>query len=260
MSLVTRVFKSFLEYGSSFLLLFLWFLSLEYLLTLDISHCPYVLIVFAIFLRTFLHTGLFVITHDAIHGSAVPQNSDLNNFLGKLAISLYAFLPYKMLKNQHFLHHKCPTSSQDPDYHEGIKSNLCNWYLSFMRTYLKGRRVLIVLSGVSIISLLALKFLSVEPINLLLFWLIPLILSSMQLFYFGTYLPHKRTVTRDKTKHCATSTQFSTFWSFLTCYHFGYHLEHHTYPSLPWHALPNRRRTSLAQQAELGSKAGQLAK
>lgn len=28
--------------------------------------------------------------------------------------------------------------------------------------------------------------------------------------------------------------------SFLTCYYFGYHLEHHLYPNVPWWRLPER--------------------
>jgi len=250
-NLVTRVFNTALALSSSLLLMLLWLLSLEYYLTLKISNCPYIVIAFAILLRTFLHTGLFVITHDAIHGSAVPQNRQINSWLGTLAIGLYAFLPYEKLRNQHFLHHKYPTSSRDPDYHEGYKSNFFTWYLCFMQAYLKGKQVLIILAGVSVVSFSALKLLGVQPVNLLLFWLIPLVLSSMQLFYFGTYLPHRYAATRDRTKHRATSTQLSMFWSLITCYHFGYHLEHHSYPSLPWHALPGCRRTLFKQQLDV---------
>jgi beta-carotene/zeaxanthin 4-ketolase len=211
------------------------------------TNSSYILIAFAVFLRTFLHTGLFVIGHDAIHATAFTQNRFLNDWLGTLAITLYAFLPYKKMMEKHFLHHRNPASSQDPDYHEVENSNLYSWYVRFMQSYLKGNQVFIVLSGISLVSSFALKVLGIAPINLFLYWLLPIVLSSMQLFYFGTYLPHRRAETRDKTLHRSTSSQLSVFWSLLTCYHFGYHWEHHAYPLLPWHALPTLRRTLLDQ-------------
>jgi beta-carotene ketolase (CrtW type) len=74
--------------------------------------------------------------------------------------------------------------------------------------------------------------------NLILFWLLPLSLSSIQLFYFGIFLPHRRPKTGYTNRHCAKSSYYSIFWSFVTCYHFGYHWEHHEYPHLPWYKLP----------------------
>jgi len=232
--------KSAVEFSISLLLVLLWSICLGYCLGLDISHCSMLVIAFAILLRTFLHTGLFVITHDAIHGSAVPQNRSLNDRLGALAIGLYAFLPYEMLRKKHHLHHRYPASPQDPDYHEGDTSNPYLWYWRFMKAYLKGKQGL-----TAIFEILATYFilagLGISMVNLLLFWLLPLVFSSIQLFYFGTYLPHRRTATRDATLHRATSSQLSVLWSLLSCYHFGYHWEHHAYPWLPWYALPSSR-------------------
>jgi hypothetical protein len=39
----------------------------------------------------------------------------------------------------------------------------------------------------------------------------------------------------------AKSSNYSTFWSFIACYHFDYHWEHHEYPYLPWYSLPIAR-------------------
>lgn len=240
---LSKFAKSSLECSLSPFLLILWSLSLSYCLVINILDCSYALIAFAMLLRTFLHTGLFVITHDAIHGSAVPRNRCLNDRLGALAIGLYAFLPYEMLRTKHHLHHRYPASSQDPDYHEGDSSNPYLWYWRFMKAYLKGRQ-----GFMAIVKILATYFilagLGISMVNLLLFWLLPLVFSSMQLFYFGTYLPHRRSALRDGTLHRATSSQFSVLWSLLSCYHFGYHWEHHAYPWLPWYALPASRGTS----------------
>ena len=77
-----------------------------------------------------------------------------------------------------------------------------------------------------------------EPLcNLLVF--VCLILSSLQLFIVGTWLPHN-----DNSTECGTSSPKSLrlhpLLSFAACYHFGYHLEHHRSPSTPWFQLPEK--------------------
>ena len=74
--------------------------------------------------------------------------------------------------------------------------------------------------------------------NLNLFWVIPSMLSSVQLFYFGTFLPHKEPEGGYKNIYRAQSNPLPVFWSFITCYHFGYHEEHHKYPHVTWWNLP----------------------
>ena len=78
-----------------------------------------------------------------------------------------------------------------------------------------------------------------------LYWAVPSILASIQLFVFGTWLPHR---TDDYApfadSHNARSPAMSDTLSLLTCYHFGgYHHEHHLHPSVPWWRLPSTRRT-----------------
>ena len=41
-----------------------------------------------VLLRTFLHTGLFVVAHDAIHGSLCPNHPALNVGIGHLMLGL----------------------------------------------------------------------------------------------------------------------------------------------------------------------------
>jgi beta-carotene ketolase (CrtW type) len=78
----------------------------------------------------------------------------------------------------------------------------------------------------------------VSAVNILLFWVLPILLSSLQLFFFGTYLPHRQPSAGYTNRHHARSNYFPEWLSFLTCYHFGYHWEHHEYPDLPWFELP----------------------
>ncbi|NJL02454.1 MAG: hypothetical protein HC910_18560 [Spirulinaceae cyanobacterium SM2_1_0] len=74
--------------------------------------------------------------------------------------------------------------------------------------------------------------------KLLLFWFLPTVLSAYQLFYFGIFLPHRETEAGYRDRHRSRSLYIAPFWSFLACYHFGYHWEHHEYPDLPWYQLP----------------------
>ena len=86
--------------------------------------------------------------------------------------------------------------------------------------------------------------LGANPANALLFWGVPAILSSFQLFYFGTYLPHRHEEVSQagfKDRHNARTNDYPWLVSLLTCFHFGYHHEHHARPNLPWWRLPSAR-------------------
>ena len=70
-------------------------------------------------------------------------------------------------------------------------------------------------------------------------WITPQVLSTIQLFYFGTYLPHRGTFEPDSFP--ARSNSYPSWLSLVTCFHFGYHFEHHKYPYIPWWYLPTIR-------------------
>ena len=91
-----------------------------------------------------------------------------------------------------------------------------------------------------------------RPEAVLLFWGVPAILSSLQLFAFGTWLPHRRGEQPFADRHRARSSGFGWFASLLTCFHFGYHHEHHDMPHLPWWRLPARwpRRVPLPVRSQ----------
>jgi beta-carotene ketolase (CrtW type) len=74
----------------------------------------------------------------------------------------------------------------------------------------------------------------VDQTNLLLFWVLPSLLSTLQLFYFGTWLPHRGE--HDNPHHSRTLKK-NHLLAFLTCYFFGYHFEHHQAPGMPWWRL-----------------------
>lgn len=237
--------KSFFDPLAGLLLalviLVLWIISLGILLSLDKTPLTSVWILPAIFGRTFIQTGLFIVAHDAIHGAISSRYLQLNNGLGILATTLYAFLSYQKLSLKHWQHHQHPGQATDPDSYHGIHRNILVWYLKFIQEYLDFRQSLDLVFGMGFAFIVLYFGLHISITNLFLYWLLPIILSSIQLFFFGTYLPHQSNTTANA--HHAVSSNFPVFWSFLTCYHFGYHWEHHEYPKVPWYQLPSMRQS-----------------
>jgi beta-carotene ketolase (CrtW type) len=228
------------------LIVVLWISSLGFLSFIDIAELSPLWILPAIVGRTFIQTGLFIIAHDAIHGSVFSNNRRLNHLIGRLAVTLYAFLSYRKLSLNHWQHHRYPGQLNDPDFHNGIYSNVFAWYLKFMKEYIDAKQRIVLFWAMGVASLILHSGFHVPVANLLLFWLLPIFLSSIQLFFFGTYLPHRSNDAENS--HHATSSNYPLIWSFLACYHFGYHWEHHEYPSLPWYRLPSARRPKPQKQ------------
>lgn len=215
----------------------LWIGSLVFLSSIDITQLSLLGISLGILGRTFIQTGLFIVAHDAIHGSVCPRNNKLNNAIGQFAVTLYALLDYQKLAVNHWQHHRQPGQAGDPDFHN------CNgliWYLKFMKGYLNIQQIIIQFFGLGMIFGTLHLGLHIPAVNLFLFWILPIFFSTIQLFFFGTYLPHR--AINPTNSHQATSSNYPLIWSFLTCYHFGYHWEHHQYPWLAWYDLPSVRQ------------------
>lgn len=225
---------------ASLAIILLWLTSLFYLLNLKIYLLHPGLILLAIFWQTFLYTGLFITAHEAMHGLICPQNLRVNHLIGAIAVSLYAFFPYKKLLIKHGLHHRYPATPRDPDFHDGRNTSFWGWYFHFLKGYGCWRQLGGLLASFILIS----YGLHIPVINLALFILLPSILSSLQLFYFGTFLPHREPEGGYRYPHRSQSHAIPSFWSFMACYHFGYHQEHHEQPQVPWWHLPKIYRQS----------------
>ncbi|UCS94405.1 fatty acid desaturase [Echinicola marina] len=179
----------------------------------------------AVLIQMHLYTGLFITAHDAMHGS-VAADRKINDAIGWLAAILFSFNFYFRLFPKHHEHHRFVATEEDPDYHSS--QQFWKWYWSFIKTYLSISQL--VLMGVAF-QLLKVYF-PVE--NLVLYWMLPAIFSTFQLFYFGTYLPHRG---EHYNKHRSGTLPKNHLWAFLSCYFFGYHYEHHDSPGTPWWRL-----------------------
>ncbi len=211
-----------------------WAISLVILLSIPIAAQSLLWIPIVVICQTFLHTGLFITAHDAMHQSVCPTVPVLNHAIGVVALLLYGFLFYPTLSKKHWQHHQHPATELDPDFHDGHHTGLVLWYFRFMGGYWGWKNMAAIGVGYCITH----HFFHSPHLNLLLFWAIPALLSSVQLFYFGTFLPHQEPPQGYSDAFRTRSIHRPFLWSLLTCYHFGYHYEHHQHTDIPWWRLP----------------------
>lgn len=180
-----------------------------------------------IIIQGHLFTGLFITAHDAMHGTVAPGNPKLNHLIGKICTALFIFNSYRILRPKHYEHHKHAGTAHDPDYHNG-HPGFFRWYLDFLKEYVRWWQILLAAITFNVAAIW------IPKPTMVLFWIIPSFLATFQLFYFGTYLPHRG---EHDNKHNSRSQSRNHLVAFLTCYFFGYHFEHHDSPATAWWRL-----------------------
>ena len=184
---------------------------------------------FNIFIQAYLFTGLFITAHDSMHRT-LSKNIKLNRLFGQLSTFLFACMSYNRLLKNHMYHHRYPGTENDPDF-SSFTQNFFIWWGLFLWRYTTILQI--VLMGI-IFNILKIWF---NELNILMFWVLPAFLSTLQLFFFGTYLPHKRPHIHKMLPHNARTQKKNHVWAMLSCYFFGYHFEHHENPGIPWWQL-----------------------
>ncbi|MFH1196596.1 MAG: fatty acid desaturase [bacterium] len=206
-----------------------WFGHLFYLLTGAAVQFTDPLFYIHILLQGYLYTGLFITAHDAMH-KTVSKNRTINDVFGYLASFLFAGMSYSRLKKNHFKHHKYPGTEEDPDFN--IRSqNFWIWWTSFMFRYTTFLQIIFMAAVYNLLKIW------IPEIKLWFFWIIPAFLGTLQLFYFGTYLPHKYPHENNMAPHNARTQKRNHLCAMISCYFFGYHYEHHEAPGIPWWKL-----------------------
>ncbi|WP_338814685.1 fatty acid desaturase [Bernardetia sp. Wsw4-3y2] len=206
----------------------LWLLSLSFLLAFyEINwYNPLTYLFFLI--QTHLYTGIFITAHDAMHHT-VSKNTKVNNIIGTIATGLFAFNYYPRLLKKHHEHHRFVATDKDPDFHHG---NFWIWYFNFAKNYITIIQIVLMAITYNVLKL-------IFPIeNVIFYWMIPSVVATFQLFYFGTYLPHRHA---PDNKHHSRSQKKNHVWAFISCYFFGYHYEHHDSPNTPWWRLYQKK-------------------
>lgn len=204
-----------------------------------LGHCAYMLLLLEwnplsigmwlhVAVQIYVSVGLFITAHDAMHGT-VSVHKRVNNTLGWIACFLFAGMSYKRLIKNHMAHHIYPGTEKDPDY--DMSQHFVIWFLRFMIRYTTIPQLIVM--GV-LFNLL--KFIAPE-IKIWIFWVLPSMLGALQLFTFGTYIPHRTPHTYEMEPHNARTLKKNHLYAMLTCYFFGYHHEHHASPRTPWWKL-----------------------
>jgi beta-carotene/zeaxanthin 4-ketolase len=212
-------------------IIMLWGLHLAYMLVhVEFSlHNPWMYL--HILLQGWLYTGLFITGHDAMHGG-ISSKKGVNTFFGTAATFLFAAMSYRRLKKNHGLHHKDPASPSDPDFY--VRSqNFWRWWGVFMWRYLTLTQILIM----AVIYNILIHILGFGEIKTIIYWALPAILGTLQLFYFGVYWPHRQPHLPHMMPHKARTQKKNHLWAMASCYFFGYHYEHHQQQHIPWWKL-----------------------
>ncbi|WP_089333595.1 fatty acid desaturase [Hymenobacter mucosus] len=180
-------------------------------------------------LQTHLYTGLFITAHDAMHGVVSP-NKRLNNAIGTLTALLFAYNWFPRMLPKHHAHHRHVATEDDPDFHDGKHVSFVAWFVRFAWNYVTVWQIVLMAATYNL-----LKYWFPQA-NVIGFWMVPAVLATMQLFFFGTYLPHRGEHAVDNPHKSRTQFRHHV-WAFASCYFFGYHYEHHDQPYLPWWRL-----------------------
>ena len=185
------------------------------------------LFIFGIIWQTHLYTGLSYHCPRCHAWSGCLPNKKLNHAIGWLAAMLFSYNFYWRLFPNHHKHHQHVATEEDPDYH--ASNRFLPWYFSFILNYVNIWQILLMAVTYNLLKL-------IFPVsNLVLFWMLPAVLSTLQLFYFGTYLPHRGS--HDNKHHSGTIGLQPYLGIFVLLFFFGYHYEHHEAPNTPWWRL-----------------------
>ena len=198
------------------------------------------LAIFTMLWMQFLYCGLFIVTHDACHGTVCSKNVALNRIMGRVAAFLYAGFNFDKLLAKHQAHHRYVATDKDPDYHDLSPGGerFLSWGWNFFKQYLSVGQVFVMMAVAQIFF----HVLDIPERNVIQFWIVPALLSALQLFFFGTWLPHRYSKDDIFTdEHQARNLKMPWILSLVTCWHFGYHHTHHLKPYLPWYRLPRPR-------------------
>ncbi len=205
--------------------------------------------------QVWLSVGVFIVCHDAMHGSLAPGMKRVNSVIGAGLLMLYAGFNWRTLRDAHFTHHKLSGHTGDPDFDEDNPGNFLRWYWTFFKRYFGWQSLVFVHTVVGIYLLVF----DVPFMQILVLYGAPALLSSLQLFYFGTFRPHHHSAEHTfADRHNARSNDFGALASLVTCFHFGYHLEHHRQPEVPWWALPAAKKAGVGK-ADGGVGTGSIA-
>lgn len=214
--------------------------------------------------------SLAILMHDAAH-KRLFKNIEWNDYIGQLCLGSPVFFSLSAYRNFHLKHHQDPLASDDPDISliGGYPIPLASFlrklfrdisglsYFKFLKYFIsksrteKGRsvkqggvrtgpsfpQVVAMMIATNALLLLALSV-SGHPWFYVIFWLAPMVSVLQFLLRIRGIGEHAGyTQNKDQRQNARTIVNpIQTF--FFAPNNVNYHIEHHSYPSLPWYNLP----------------------
>lgn len=219
--------------------------------------------------------GLIHANHEFVHMTALPNNKKLNDFLGTYLFGGPIFIPFKLNRHRHFIHHRIYSQSDDTktvykhDIREGklwgeVIRSLTGWeYLYHLSRVFKkakeekkpeetrsGPTIVEVLPPVLITQAAIFGlFCLVNPLYYFLLWVYPCFTLASLLDKIRSFMEHQPMVADGEEQSTGffrnTPGPFvrsvNSSWlerRFLANLNFCFHAEHHLWPQVSYQYLP----------------------
>ncbi len=184
----------------------------------------------------FCFTGLFILAHEAIHGTLVPGHPRLGHALGWLFAFAYAAMDYRTLRARHREHHASPGRALDPDAHQS--GHFLPHFGGFVYRYLRVWQVaLLVLVGNQLGQAGYTRAMLCAYVG-------PVVASTLIVFTVGIFLVHHPSLWRAglaDERHRSVGVDLGGAGSLLAILFFNTHWLHHEHPHLTWVQLGRYR-------------------
>jgi beta-carotene/zeaxanthin 4-ketolase len=181
-------------------------------------------------------TGLFILAHEAIHGTLLPGFPRLGHALGRLFATVYALVDYDLLRENHWKHHGHVATEGDPDYDgDGL---LVLHAARFMRRYLRWYAIPCLATAGHLLGQAG------YTAAMLGAYVVPVLLSTLVVFTVGIHLVHHPELLRTRAPgdpQRSVCIDLGRFGSAVLILNFNVHWHHHAHPRLSWWELGSMR-------------------
>ena len=174
-------------------------------------------------------TGLFILAHEAIHGTLWPGWPRLGHACGRLFAFAYASMDYGTLRANHWEHHRAPGRDGDPDAHPG--GRFLPHLAAFALRYLRWWQVLILVAAGNRLGEAG------HTRAMLCAYVGPVVASTLVVFTVGIFLVHHPALLalgEADPRHRAVGVDLGPLGSLFAILFFNTHWLHHEHPQLTW--------------------------
>ena len=217
--------------------------------------------------------ALLILMHEGVH-YRLFRNRRLNDWTSEILLAWPNLISARAYRKNHFAHHRYLDTAEDPDWvrHQGdsawvfpkhwgklallllrdISGIGAIYYLRLALTLLSkdtgvSRGFLAVRYGYYVAMLALFAWFGALHL-LLMYWFVPLFTWLMFIFRIRSIAEHFAIESRSEAYSHTRSTRATVLEQiFVAPLNVNYHIEHHFYPSVPFHRLPQLHRTLMSK-------------